>query len=332
MRTLALLALAAALAVPEDITAQAQPAHEDILREWEVEWGGRTRDPYVAPDGKVWFVGQAGNYLAYFDPGTEELRRYEIEEGTNPHTVIVDEDGYPWYAGNRNARIGKLDPATGELEIFPTGEARDPHTMVLDGRGNIWFTAQQSNYVGRLDMSTGEVDLVEAHDERARPYGIILDDEGNPWVSLFNTPYVIRVDPRTMEVTRFSKASPESRSRRIEWTPGGAEGYVWYGDEARGYLGRIDVATGEVTEWQTPGGSGSRPYALTKDDQDRLWLSETGPEKQLVGFDPRTEEFFSVNEVSHNIRHMMFDGETGAMWFGTDANNVGRILARRVGQ
>ena len=31
------------------------------LKEWDVEWGGRTRDPAVAPDGKVWFVGQAGN-------------------------------------------------------------------------------------------------------------------------------------------------------------------------------------------------------------------------------------------------------------------------------
>jgi virginiamycin B lyase len=315
MRKLVLLALAGALAAPEDLTAQAQAVHQDILREWEVEWGGRTRDPYVAPDGKVWFVGQAGNYVAYFDPATEDLRRYEIEEGTNPHT-----------------RIGKLDPATGELEIFPTGEARDPHTMVFDGRGNIWFTSQQSNMVGRLNMSTGEVDLIQAHEERGRPYGIVLDGEGNPWVSLFNTPYVIRIDPRTMEPTRFSKATPESRSRRIEWTPGGDQGHIWYVDEPRGYLGRIDPATGDVTEWQTPGGPGSRPYALTKDDRNRLWLSETGPEKQLVGFDPRTQEFFSVNEVSHNIRHMMFDQETGAMWFGTDANNVGRILAGRVSQ
>ena len=34
-------------------------------------------------------------------------------------------------------------------------------------------------------------------------------------------------------------------------------------------------------------------YALTKDDQGRLWFSETGPVKQLVGFDPKTEKFFS---------------------------------------
>ena len=40
------------------------------LKEWPVEWGGRTRDPAVAPDGKVWFVGQAGNYIANLDPAT----------------------------------------------------------------------------------------------------------------------------------------------------------------------------------------------------------------------------------------------------------------------
>ncbi|MCW8856185.1 MAG: lyase, partial [Kangiella sp.] len=31
---------------------------------YEVEWGGRPRDPFVAPDGMVWFCGQADNYIA----------------------------------------------------------------------------------------------------------------------------------------------------------------------------------------------------------------------------------------------------------------------------
>ena len=60
------------------------------LKEWPVEWGGRTRDPAIAPDGKVWFVGQAGNYIANLDPRTGAQKKYEIEEGTNPHTLIVD--------------------------------------------------------------------------------------------------------------------------------------------------------------------------------------------------------------------------------------------------
>jgi virginiamycin B lyase len=329
MKTSAMLALTGVVTVaflaPTPTEAQVPSGQEDVLREWEVEFGGRTRDPYVANDGKVWFVGQAGNYIAWFDPSTEGFRRYEIEDGTNPHNLIVDDEGMVWYAGNRNGRIGKLDPDTGEAEIFMTGEARDPHTLIFDGNGNIWFTSQQSNYVGRMDMATGEYRIIEPHDERSRPYGIVMDDEGHPWVSLFNTNQVIRIHPETMEITRFEKATPESRSRRIEVT---SDGHVWYVDEPRGQLGRISIETREVTEFPMPGGDDSRPYALTKDDREVLWVSQTGPEKRLVAFDPRTESFVSVNEVSHNIRHMMFDHETRTMWFGTDANMVGRILTR----
>ena len=37
--------------------------------EWTVPWDdSRPRDPYVAPDGTVWFVGQVGDYVAKLNP------------------------------------------------------------------------------------------------------------------------------------------------------------------------------------------------------------------------------------------------------------------------
>lgn len=314
----------AGLAVAAPSAAQTDPNVD--LREWPVERGGRTRDPYVAPDGKVWFVGQNGNYIANMDPSSGAVRYYEIEAGTNPHTLIVDEQGFVWYAGNRNGRIGRLDPASGEARIFMTGEALDPHTMVFDGKGHIWFTSQGSNRVGRLHMESGEVELVTPWETPSNPYGIVMDAEGHPWVMLLRTNKVVRIDPETLELTHYDQASADSRGRRIAWTD---DNLIWYVDEARGYLGRIDVGTREVKEWQSPGGPDSRPYAITKDDQGRLWFSETGPVKQLVGFDPQTERFFSVNRVSSSIRNMYFHAQTGTMWFGTDANNIGRIVTRR---
>lgn len=323
MRVLIVIVLGAALALMGGPAGAAEQGDEPVVTEWPIEWGGRTRDPYVAPDGKVWFVGQAGNYVATFDSETGDTRRYEIEPGTNPHTVIVDADGYAWYAGNRNGRIGRIDPETGELTIFMTDDAADPHTMVFDGQGHIWFTSQHSNRVGRLDMESGDHELVEVYDSRARPYGIVLDEDGYPWVALFNTNKVIRVHPETLELTYFEKATEESRARRLETTSGG---HVWYVDEPRGYLGRITVATGEIQEFKMPGGDDSRPYAITKDDQERLWISQTGPDKKVAGFDTRSIAFVSVQDVSETIRHMMFHEPTGAMWFGTDANRIGRIL------
>lgn len=316
-----LLMAAVAITVLAPWPASAQTGEGSDLVEWPVEWGGRVRDPYVAPDGKVWFVGQQGNYIGRFDPATEEFRRYEIEEGTNPHNLIVDEAGIVWYAGNRNGRIGRLDPSTGEIRVIMTEDARDPHTLVFDGRGNIWFTSQGSNRVGRLNMATEELLLLAPHEEPSNPYGIVIDSEGRPWVALRRMNLLVRIDPETLEVTRFEQGDAAARSRRVEWTP---DGMAWYADEARGMLGRIDPRTGEVTEWAVPGGPESRPYALTKDDEGRLWFSETGEVKQLVGFDPATEEFFSIDRVSQTIRHMMY--RDGALWFGTDANMLGRKL------
>ena len=80
----------------------------------------------------------------------------------------------------------------------------------------------------------------------------------------------------------------------------------------------------------SPGGARSEPYAITADDQGRLWISETGAKKQVVGFDPKSEKFFAVVPVSGTVRNMRFDGRAGALWFGTDANNIGRIVTRRV--
>lgn len=48
-----------------------------------------------------------------------------------------------------------------------------------------------------------------------------------------------------------------------------------------------------------------------------------------MGFDPRSEKYFANIEVSGTIRHMHFDAKTGTMWFGTDANKIGRIVVRK---
>jgi virginiamycin B lyase len=175
-------------------------------------------------------------------------------------------------------------------------------------------------------MKTGEVRLVATPNPAARPYGIVMDDKGHPWVSLLGTNTVVRVDQETLALTHFKEATPESRSRRIEVT---ADGSVWYGDEPRGFLGRIDPATGEVKEYALPGGARSKPYALTQDGDGRLWVSQTGPDKKLVAFDPKTERFVAVLDVSDVIRHMMYDAKTDALWFGSDANRIGRVITQR---
>ena len=77
----------------------AQMVQEIEIAEWEVPWeNSRPRDPYVAPDGKVWFVGQRSHYAAWLDRETGEFKRFPLDEGAGLHNLIVDDDGTVFYA------------------------------------------------------------------------------------------------------------------------------------------------------------------------------------------------------------------------------------------
>lgn len=298
------------------------------IEEWTVPWEKSVpRDPAVAPDGRIWFVGQAGNYVARFDPTTAKFEQFAIDPGTHPHTVIVDGAGNGWYAGNRNGMIGKIDGTTGAIRRFPMPDssARDPHTMVFDRMGDLWFTVRGGNYVGKLATKTGKIALIKMATPNSRPYGIVLDRQGRPWFDLFGTNKIGTIDPATMALREFPLPNPRSRPRRIALT---SDGMVWYGDYVGGALGRLDPATGTVTEWPAPSGKASQPYAMAADDQDRIWMVETGIQpNRLVGFDTKTGTFVSSAPIPRGggtIRHMVFDPKTGLIWFGSDNNTIGK--------
>ena len=299
------------------------------IKEWNVPWEkSRPRDPAVAPDGKIWFVGQVGNYVARLDPVSGEFKQFAVDSGTNPHNIIVDKKGNAWYSGNRNGMIGRIEATTGQITRYPMPDpaVRDPHTLIFDHTGDIWFTAQQSNYVGRLTVATGKIDLIKMTTANARPYGIVIDAAGRPWFDLFGTNKIGTVDPATLALKEFSLPDPRARPRRIALTN---DGFVWYGDYSRGYLGRLDPATGAVKEWPNPGGASSLPYAMTSDDANRVWFVETGAQpNRLVGFDPKTEQFFSQSPIPSGggtVRYMIFDPKARVIWFGSDNNTIGRV-------
>jgi virginiamycin B lyase len=321
----------ASLALLSAIPAVAQEATLEP-KEWTVPWEKtRPRDPIMDQSGRVWFVGQVGNYVAYLDPKSGEFKRYQIDDRTNPHNINVDERGGVWYTGNRNGRIVQLDPKTGELKnyMMPDSTVRDPHTMIWGKDGVAWFTAQQSQRIGRLDRATGEIRLWRPSQPRSNPYGVVIDSKGRPWFDLFATNRIATIDPKTLEYKEYVLPHERARPRRIAVTSDDA---VWYGDYSRGYIGRLDPTTGAVEEWPMPTGEGSQPYAMTVDDRDRLWLVETRPQpNRLVAFDAKTKQWVaniavpSNGSMQNTIRHMTFNRATREIWFGTDAGTIGAM-------
>lgn len=322
--TAILLAMAVA-----GLPALADPADNPVeVREWMVPWEqSRPRDPFVASDGRVWFVGQRSHYVANFNPESEEFSRYDLDRGTGPHNLIVDRNNDIWYAGNLDSHIGLLDPDTGKITkiAMPQRDARDPHTLTFDSSGDIWFTVQQGNYVGRLTVEDRQVSLAKVPTGRARPYGIVVDSGDIPWVVAFGTNKLVRIDPADLTLTEIELPARDARPRRLVID---SRDNVWYADYARGSLGRYEPATGEFREWPLPSGADSRPYGMAIDRNDRIWLVETGVSpNRFVGFDIAQGEFVSVTEIPSGagaVRHMDYYEPAGEVWFGTDTNYLGR--------
>ena len=323
----ALTTVLSASAAAQASNASAAPEVKDHNEAWMVST--RPRDPFQDQKGRVWFVGQAGNYIGRINTDGS-IQKFEIDAGTGPHNVVVNAKGEVWYTGNRNNRIVKMDPETGKITTYmiPDSTVRDPHTMIFDQKGNAWFTAQNSNVVGHFTPATGQFKLWKMED-RSRPYGIVVDKNGRPWFDLFGTNKIGTIDPNTMEPKIYVLPNERSRPRRIEVT---SDGSVWYGDYGRGFLGYLDPKTGKTEEWLLPGGAGSLPYGMAVDDHDRVWVAETNPTKanRLVSFDTKKRVFehnipVGPEDRPNTIRHMQYDPATKMIWFGQDRGFISSI-------
>lgn len=303
--------------------AQNQPVE---IESWQVPWPDtRPRDPAVAGDGRIWFVGQVGDYAAVFDPKTEKFKPYDLPEGAGPHTIYITRDQQIWYAGNRARHIGRINPKSGDIRqvAMPEDELADPHTFYEDSKGRLWFTAQWANQIGRYDRNSGDIQYVDVPTDNARPYGIAIDDQDTVWVVLLGTHKLARISPE-MKLTEIELPRDDARPRRIAITDRG----IWYVDYAQGHLGLYDPATKKFKEWQRKPGESTAPYAMATDNQQRIWFVETLPvQNRFVGFDPETEQFFSVNDIetgAGSVRHMVYDKKRNAIWFGSDTNYLMR--------
>ena len=335
LRFFAAFVLAGSFVAGSTAVAQSVPEKNPIeIREWTVPYpDSRPRDPDVESVESVWFVGQRDDYISNFNPITEEFIRIDLKEGTGPHNLIVDEEGVIWIAGNRTATILRYIPESEVItEIdMPDDGARDPHTLVFDQTGRfIWFTVQGGNFVGRLTKADLSIDLIEVPTPRARPYGLKQSPvTGHIWVALFGTNKLAEIDPTTLALSEHELPDEDARPRRVGIT---SEGEIYYTDYARGTLGHFDPEARVAEEWTLPSGESSRPYGMAVDGKDRFWVVETGPAPNtFVGFDSEDETVFSITHIpsaAGAIRHMDYHAPTGTIWFGTDANTIGRAKVK----
>jgi virginiamycin B lyase len=288
----AVLGLGAALASRGALPAAEVSELKVTIREWDVPTkGAHPHDPAVGPDGALWFTEQMQNKIGSVDPRTGAFKEYKLNiQDSGPHGLVADRQGNIWFTGNFKGYIGKLDPRTGTVTEFkiPDPKGEDPHTAVFDAHGLLWFTLQVANMVGRLDPRSGKIDLKNVPTVDSHPYGIAINSKGVPIFCQFATNKVAKIDPQTMEITEYA-LPPGARPRRIAID---ASDRVYFTDFSEGHLGRIDLTSGAVKMWPSPGGAKSAPYGIAITPDGMVWYSESGMRPNtIVQFDPHSEKF-----------------------------------------
>lgn len=283
---LAVMATALAASTVGTLTVQ--------IKEYDVPTAkSRPHDPALAPDGSLWYTGQAANKLGRLDPQTGQFKEYPLKTPkSGPHGLAADRDGNIWFTAISGGYVGKLDPNSGDITEYraPGGTEIDPHTPAFDHNGILWFTNEETNYIGRLDPKTGRMTLAKVPTPHAVPYGIVVLPNNHPFFCEFGANKLGTIDPATMTIHEYTLPNAEARPRRLALA---SDGTIFYTDYARGYVGHFDPASGKLLkEWPSPSGSGSNPYGIAITSDGKVWYAETGvTPNTLVRFDPKSGAF-----------------------------------------
>jgi virginiamycin B lyase len=244
-----------------------------------------------------------------------EVATYPVTAGSRPHDVAPAPDGTVWYTAQATGRLGRLDPETGEVEELPLGDGSQPHGVIVGPDEAAWVTDGGLNAIVHVDgsdqPSINALDVANVGLNTAA-----FDGDGILWFT-GQAGFIGRHDPETGESVVY-EAPRGQGPYGIASTP---DGEVWFASLAGSYLGRIDRATGEVAEIDTPtGGGGAR--RVWSDSSGSLWVTEWFAGK-LARYDPDTEEWAEWQLPGSNpMPYAVYVDERDAVWvtdFGANA-------------
>lgn len=161
-----------------------------------------------------------------------------------------------WFDDFNNDLLWRYDTTgTGDAAFtqFPVVE---PDDVVIDNAGDAWFTAADDQSVNRLDPDTGLVQRFPVPNGLS-PLEITIATDRQIWfTSRFSPQGIGRLDPTTGIVTTFPVGeTPSTGDPGPFGIAAGTNGAVWFTQEIRGNVARIDNQ-GVITEGKTVKGSG----------------------------------------------------------------------------
>ena len=261
------------------------------------------QDPHFDQEGYVWVTDRGDPYsFLKLDPRSGEWKGQWLNPGVGfSHGLTIDSEGVVWLpesdGGNHlNAFdtktekfVGRYDyNADGALDGW-TGRPTRSHTPVLDSQENVWVSMILGDKLLKWDRQTKTTTLYEPDSSPSQPYGLDVDADDNIWVVLSSgAPRVAKFDSKTEEWTEYPALTRQGRIRRLSVD---RKGIVWFGIHTAGKIGRLDPATGDMTEIDVPLEYGSIPYDIQPDSENNMWFGDSGQNSAIVMYEQSSGSF-----------------------------------------
>ncbi len=141
----------------------------------EVIEAPRGRGPYGitgTPDGAIYFVSLAGNYLGHIKQSGDGFHVEELDPptpGQGVRRVWADSMGVLWISEWNAGQVARFDPARQAwTEWRLPGEAPQAYAVYVDDRDDVWLSDFAANALVRFDPTTEQFVSLPLPDEGAR--------------------------------------------------------------------------------------------------------------------------------------------------------------------
>ena len=193
----------------------------------------------------VWYLDKG---LHALNMKSGNVKDYVVPEGTDDDTYDMETDGKGRSIMNlwRLGKIGVFDPKSQQWTTYPTPTpGSGPRRGEVDARGRAWMTLYWAGRIAMFDPDTHDI----------KEYPIIPGNKA--YTPPFASPYSLSVDDKNQ--------------------------FVWTNDFNTGRIYRVDIKTGESTEYLMPA-----PYEvrdLTVDEnagRPTVWIPVYRPPSRMV--------------------------------------------------
>ncbi len=200
------------------------------------------------PDGNVWNLARNGSGLIKIDTHNETLNReiFQIPKNMGIYDTDTDSKGRTMLYIWREGKIGIFDPKTAKYDEYktPTPMA-GPRRGQIDGKDRLWAA----------EFYAGQLMMFDPDKKEMKEYPLIPGTK--PYTAPFAEPYSASADDKNQ--------------------------IVWTHDFSSDRLYRVDMNTGQSTEFMTPSNYEVRDLKVdTAAPRPTVWIPAYRPPSKLV--------------------------------------------------